>query len=77
MVDPKNQECFGGYQDLEVPSPMTFSQGKVRDVFYIDDELVISTSDRISAFDQILGVVPFKGEILNRLSTYWFDKTSD
>ncbi len=77
MVDPKNQECFGGYQDLEVPSPMTFSQGKVRDVFYFDDELVISTSDRISAFDQILGVVPFKGEILNRLSTFWFDKTSD
>ena len=77
MVDPRNQECFDGYQDLEVPSPMTFSQGKVRDVFYFDDELVISTSDRISAFDQILGVVPFKGEILNRLSTFWFDETSD
>ena len=77
MVDPKNQECFGGYQDLEVPSPMTFSQGKVRDVFYFDDELVISTSDRISAFDRILGLVAFKGEILNRLSIYWFNKTSD
>lgn len=77
MVDPQSQECFGGYSDLEVPAPMTFSQGKVRDVFYLDDELVISTSDRISAFDQILGEVPLKGEVLNRLSTFWFEKTSD
>ncbi|MFW5688618.1 MAG: phosphoribosylaminoimidazolesuccinocarboxamide synthase [Spirochaetota bacterium] len=77
MVDPTNEPVFSGYQDVEVPSPMTFSQGKVRDIFYLDDELVISTSDRISAFDQILGMVPFKGEILNRLSVWWFQKTVD
>ncbi len=62
---------------MEVPSPMTFARGKVRDVFYFDDEIVISTSDRISAFDRILGVVPFKGEILNRLSVFWFERTRD
>lgn len=56
---------------------MTFAQGKVRDIFYLDDELVISASDRISAFDRILGLVPFKGEILNRLSVFWFEKTAD
>ena len=56
---------------------MTFARGKVRDVFYFDDEIVISTSDRISAFDRILGVVPFKGEILNRLSVFWFERTRD
>ena len=56
---------------------MTFSQGKVRDVFYLDDELVIFTSDRISAFDRILGAVPFKGEILNRLSVFWYEHTRD
>ncbi|MFW5743110.1 MAG: phosphoribosylaminoimidazolesuccinocarboxamide synthase [Spirochaetota bacterium] len=77
MVDPQSQECFSGYSDLEVPAPMTFSQGKVRDVFYLDDELVISTSDRISAFDRILGEVPLKGEVLNRLSVFWFEKTED
>jgi phosphoribosylaminoimidazole-succinocarboxamide synthase len=77
MVDPKTQEPFAGYSDLEVPAPMTYSQGKVRDVFYLDDELVISTSDRISAFDRILGEVPLKGEVLNRLSVFWFEKTSD
>lgn len=77
MVDPKDQPRLEGYSDLEVPSPMTFSQGKVRDIFYFDDEIVISTSDRISAFDHILGLVPFKGEILNRLSVFWYEKTSD
>jgi phosphoribosylaminoimidazole-succinocarboxamide synthase len=49
----------------------------VRDVFDLDSELVISTSDRISAFDQILGEVPCKGEILNRLSIFWFKHTKD
>ncbi len=56
---------------------MTFAQGKVRDVFYLDGEIVISTSDRISAFDRILGVVPCKGEILNRMSVFWFEATED
>lgn len=77
MVDPKDEPVFEGYQDVEVPAPMTFAQGKVRDIFYLDGELVISVSDRISAFDRILGLVPFKGEILNRLSVFWFEKTAD
>ncbi len=77
MVDPTNHPCFDGYKDSEVPSPMTFAQGKVRDVFYLDGEIVISTSDRISAFDRILGLVPCKGEILNRLSVFWFEATED
>ena len=71
------ESCYPGYSDLEVPTPMTFSQGKVRDIFYLEDELVISTSDRISAFDRILGVVPYKGEILNRMSVFWFNRTDD
>lgn len=77
MVDPVHQPTFGGYADSDLPAAITFSQGKVRDIFYLDDELVISTSDRISAFDRILGLVPFKGEILNRLSVFWYQKTSD
>ena len=77
MVDPAGIAAFPGFSDLEVPSALTFSEGKVRDVFYLDDEIVISTSDRISAFDRILGVVPFKGEILNRLSVFWFEATED
>ena len=62
-VDGRSEEP-GMLQRLPGPrgsAPMTFSQGKVRDVFYFDDELVISTSDRISAFDRILGEVPLQG----------------
>ncbi len=52
-------------------------KGKVRDVYDLNDKLLIITTDRISAFDKVLGVVPFKGEILNNLSLFWFDKTKD
>lgn len=52
-------------------------KGKVRDVYDLNDKLLIITTDRISAFDRVLGVVPFKGEILNNLSLFWFDKTKD
>jgi phosphoribosylaminoimidazole-succinocarboxamide synthase len=51
--------------------------GKVRDVYDLGDKLLIITTDRISAFDRVLCTVPFKGEILNSLSLFWFDKTKD
>jgi len=52
-------------------------EGKVRDVYDLGDKLLIITSDRISAFDRVLGTIPFKGEILTNLSLFWFNKTSD
>ena len=77
MREPMMNTCFSGFPEEELPSGVDYSQGKVRDIFDLDDELIISTSDRISAFDRILGCVPFKGEILNRLSVFWFGKTED
>ena len=50
-------------------------QGKVRDTYRQGDRLVLVTSDRLSAFDHILTTIPFKGEVLNRLSTFWFERT--
>ncbi len=53
------------------------SQGKVRDIYDAGDALLMVASDRISAFDYILpDEVPCKGEVLNRLSAFWFDKLS-
>lgn len=52
-------------------------QGKVRDVYDLGDKLLIIATDRISAFDRVLGVIPFKGEILTNISLFWFDKTKD
>ena len=53
------------------------SQGKVRDIYAIDDEhLLIVTSDRLSAFDVVLpDPIPGKGEVLTRLSNFWFERT--
>lgn len=51
--------------------------GKVREIVDLGETLVLTTSDRISAFDRILSTIPYKGEVLNRLSLYWFDQTKD
>ena len=55
------------------------SSGKVREIYEVDnDKLMIVVSDRISAFDVILpNLVPNKGEVLNRISEFWFDYTKD
>ena len=54
------------------------SQGKVRDIYDAGDNLLMVASDRISAFDYILpDEIPFKGEVLNRISAFWFDKFVD
>ncbi|MBN2017051.1 MAG: phosphoribosylaminoimidazolesuccinocarboxamide synthase [Candidatus Cloacimonetes bacterium] len=51
-------------------------QGKVRDIYDFDDELIIVASDRISAFDYVLlNTIPDKGKILNQIAAYWFNKT--
>jgi phosphoribosylaminoimidazole-succinocarboxamide synthase len=51
-------------------------RGKVRDVYAVDDALVIIATDRISAFDYVLGSgIPDKGRILTQLSAFWFDRT--
>ncbi len=52
-------------------------QGKVRDIYDVDsDHLLIVTTDRLSAFDVVLpDPIPFKGEVLTRISMFWFAKT--
>ncbi|MEE8235928.1 MAG: phosphoribosylaminoimidazolesuccinocarboxamide synthase [Gammaproteobacteria bacterium] len=55
------------------------SQGKVRDLYAVDDDhLLIVTTDRLSAFDVVLpDPIPGKGEVLTRLSNFWFARTTD
>ena len=53
-------------------------QGKVRDIYDVDDALLMVATDRISAFDYVLGSgIPDKGKVLTQLSAFWFDKTRD
>ena len=54
------------------------AQGKVRDLYDLGDSLLLVATDRISAFDFILeDEIPYKGEVLTRLSCFWFDLLSD
>ena len=54
------------------------SHGKVRDIYDAGDNLLMVATDRISAFDYILpDEIPFKGEVLNRISAFWFNKFAD
>ena len=52
-------------------------EGKVRDNYSRGDTRFIVVTDRISAFDRILGTIPFKGQVLNQLAAWWFEKTRD
>jgi phosphoribosylaminoimidazole-succinocarboxamide synthase len=52
-------------------------RGKVRDNYGRGDRIVMITTDRVSAFDHVLGTIPFKGEVLSRLTAFWFDKVKD
>jgi phosphoribosylaminoimidazole-succinocarboxamide synthase len=51
--------------------------GKVRDIYERGDKLVLITTDRHSSFDRIIAHIPWKGQILNQVSAWWFDKTKD
>ena len=50
-------------------------EGKVRDCFMQNNQRVLITSDRLSAFDVVLTSIPFKGQILNQVAAYWFAQT--
>jgi phosphoribosylaminoimidazole-succinocarboxamide synthase len=52
-------------------------EGKVRDIYDLQDKLLLVTTDRLSAFDRRLTTVPFKGQVLNQISAFWFEQTKD
>lgn len=52
-------------------------EGKVRDNYTRGDQRIIIISDRLSAFDRIITKVPFKGQVLNQMATFWFNQTKD
>lgn len=65
------------YSEISIPELPLYKKGKVREVYEIEDKLLIVASDRISAFDYVLpSLIPDKGRILTQLSKFWFDFTS-
>jgi len=69
MIETKAQTNFN-FENLKL-----FRRGKVRDVFDFDDQLLIVSSDRVSAFDHIIKQgIPNKGKVLTTISEFWFNK---
>jgi phosphoribosylaminoimidazole-succinocarboxamide synthase len=65
------------FREISIPELTLYKKGKVRDVYTVEDKLLIVASDRISAFDYVLpSLVPDKGKILTQLSKFWFDYTA-
>ena len=64
-------------KEADFPALGQLYRGKVRDNYSKGDRIVMITTDRLSAFDRVLTTVPFKGELLNRLTVFWFEKTKD
>src|SRR5512140_3834505 len=64
-------------RQLDVPQLGELYRGKVRDNYSRGDRIVMVTTDRVSAFDHVLGTIPFKGEVLSRLTSFWFEKVKD
>ncbi len=64
--------------DATFPELPNHSRGKVRDSYDLKDgRRLIITTDRQSAFDQVLAAVPFKGQVLNATARFWFEATAD
>jgi phosphoribosylaminoimidazole-succinocarboxamide synthase len=65
------------FEHSDLPLPQSHA-GKVRDWYTLpENRRLFITTDRLSAFDRSLAVVPFKGQVLNQLAAWWFDQTSD
>jgi phosphoribosylaminoimidazole-succinocarboxamide synthase len=67
LAHPLSQTNFSGLG--------SFYEGKVRDNYSKDGRRTLIVTDRISAFDRVLGTLPLKGQILNHVAAWWFDKT--
>ncbi len=67
----------GALDGVDVPNWGERIRGKVRDGYARDGLRALITTDRISAFDRVLGLIPYKGQVLNQLSLWWFDQIRD
>ena len=76
-IDSLIQMLPSAYQSSHLPLPGR-AAGKVRDWYDLDGgQRLFVTTDRLSAFDRVLASIPYKGQVLNQLSAWWFNQTHD
>ena len=76
-MDKIKEQLKNTLSEIDLPDFGKKYRGKVRDNFHFQDKICMVTSDRVSAFDHVLGTIPFKGQILTEIANFWFDKTKD
>lgn len=74
IISSNLNNCLDDTSFLTLPGK---KRGKVRDSYDLGDRILLITTDRQSAFDRVLAAIPFKGQVLNQVSAFWFDKTQD
>ncbi len=80
MIDPATLRAALQHplDAIDLPGLGRPYHGKVRDNWSTPDgRRVLVTTDRISAFDRVLGTLPLKGQVLSQLATFWFERTRD
>jgi len=78
-VEPEllKAQCGRTLARTELQGLGTRIEGKVRDSYVRGDRRTLVATDRISAFDVVLGTIPFKGQVLNQLAAFWFERTRE
>jgi len=76
LIEQIKKQISNTFLASDLPKFGERKSGKVRDLYYYDDKIIILTTDRISAFDVILKQgIPYKGQALNQTSEFWFNNT--
>ena len=79
-MDPRllEQQCARTLQTTDLGQLGRLEEGKVRDCYISNDKRrFIVVTDRVSCFDVIVGTLPFKGQVLNQIAAFWFERTAD
>ncbi len=72
VISKNLKNCLDDTGFLSIPGK---KKGKVRDSYDLGDKILLITTDRQSAFDRVLANIPFKGQVLNQVSAFWFENT--
>ena len=77
-TDPRllRDQCSRTLDHTDLAALGTKIEGKVRDNYVAGDRRTIVVTDRVSCFDRVVGTLPFKGQVLNQIAAYWFERTA-
>jgi len=76
-VDLLREQCARTLDTTDLPQLGERFEGKVRDSYVRDGRRTIVVSDRVSCFDVVVGTLPFKGQVLNQVAAFWFERTRE